>query len=208
MVEPPYGGGKRKQFHEALLRQLYPSSPPPLSPPPDQSVHQEAGPETEPPSEHSAPLASQGTSLCFSLSLSLSRGFPANLYISTCFGSEEGNNGSDPNCTDSEEEGVGEKKLTRSQRKRVKKKKLKEWAALCAKMRFIGPRLPSDAAVDQTSLSLADRQTTDSLHETDNHGEKETVEEEKNEVSQLRAKKVKSRRNAKRQRANTSAASS
>ncbi|XP_031481885.1 uncharacterized protein LOC116251643 isoform X3 [Nymphaea colorata] len=179
MVEPPYGGGKRKQFHEALLRQLYPSSPPPLSPPPDQSVHQEAGPETEPPSEHSAPLASQ-----------------------------EGNNGSDPNCTDSEEEGVGEKKLTRSQRKRVKKKKLKEWAALCAKMRFIGPRLPSDAAVDQTSLSLADRQTTDSLHETDNHGEKETVEEEKNEVSQLRAKKVKSRRNAKRQRANTSAASS
>ncbi|XP_031481884.1 uncharacterized protein LOC116251643 isoform X2 [Nymphaea colorata] len=180
MVEPPYGGGKRKQFHEALLRQLYPSSPPPLSPPPDQSVHQEAGPETEPPSEHSAPLASQ----------------------------EEGNNGSDPNCTDSEEEGVGEKKLTRSQRKRVKKKKLKEWAALCAKMRFIGPRLPSDAAVDQTSLSLADRQTTDSLHETDNHGEKETVEEEKNEVSQLRAKKVKSRRNAKRQRANTSAASS
>ncbi|CAN6450102.1 unnamed protein product [Victoria cruziana] len=178
MVEPPCRVAKRKQFHEALLRQLYPSSQRPPSPPPDQSAHQEA--EADPSSELLVPLPSE----------------------------EEGNDGSDPNCTDSDQQEVGGKKLTRSQRKRIKKRKLKEWAALCAKTRFIGPRLPSDAAVDQISLPLIDRQTTDALHEADTYGGKERVEEEKNGVSQSRAKKVKSRRNAKRRTANTSAAAS
>ncbi|CAN6450103.1 unnamed protein product [Victoria cruziana] len=205
MVEPPCRVAKRKQFHEALLRQLYPSSQRPPSPPPDQSAHQEA--EADPSSELLVPLPSEGTSLSAPPSFSF-LGFSCKRSYLYVLGSEEGNDGSDPNCTDSDQQEVGGKKLTRSQRKRIKKRKLKEWAALCAKTRFIGPRLPSDAAVDQISLPLIDRQTTDALHEADTYGGKERVEEEKNGVSQSRAKKVKSRRNAKRRTANTSAAAS
>ncbi|KAK6923942.1 hypothetical protein RJ641_010142 [Dillenia turbinata] len=106
---------KQRQFHEALVRMLY---PPPPSPPQNQEVNQQVNDLRERLIVHGTPSVDD---------------------------LEDGGSSSS-----GEEDGrCDSNKLTRSQRKRLRKKKLKEASA--QRRRFIGPLLPSSASTDNQS---------------------------------------------------------
>ena len=136
---------KQEKFHNSLINLLY-------APPPDQFDHQTLNLAREIVNSNHHPISTSSFIFVYTINNNYLIGI--SLYIlnfwiwGNCTDTDELKKEEDAN-DDDDEGGLGFAKLTRAQRKRLRKKKLKE--AACNRREIIGPQLPGKSEDDQQS---------------------------------------------------------